>query len=135
VKPVFRHPQKAMYIGCQLGGVRMRFVAKKHLCNRLALIGRERGDIKRDSRPSRAASITATPKEWPARTTGPLVRSSARVKAATSLANDVSGIAAQITLTPCRCNGRMMLFQQDLSAHAPCTRTIVEFSGTRGHQG
>src|SRR5271170_5193488 len=61
--------------------------------------------------------------------TGPLVRSSAQFKAVASLVKDVSGIGAQVTLRPRRSRGRIMLLQQVPSAHAACTKTIVEFSG------
>src|SRR6266581_8215503 len=60
--------------------------------------------------------------------TGPLVRSSARVNAETSSVNEVSGIGAQMTLRPWSSNGRITSFQQEPSAHAPCVRTMVEFS-------
>src|SRR4029453_15466757 len=43
-----------------------------------------------------------------------------------SSVSDVRGIGAQITLRPCRCNGRMTLFQQEPSAHAPCTKMMAE---------
>src|SRR5437016_13385677 len=46
-----------------------------------------------------------------------------------SFVNEVNGIGAQITLSPCRCIGRITLLQQDPSAHAPCTKTIDEFCG------
>src|SRR5437660_10289803 len=46
-----------------------------------------------------------------------------------SFVNEVNGIGAQITLSPCRCRGRITLLQQDPSAHAPCTKTIDEFCG------
>src|SRR5271170_4050507 len=46
-----------------------------------------------------------------------------------SFVNEVNGIGAQITLSPCRCRGRITLLQQDPSAHAPCTRTMEEFCG------
>src|ERR1700722_379481 len=46
-----------------------------------------------------------------------------------SFANDINGIGAQITLSPCRCRGRITLLQQDPSAHAPCTKTMAEPCG------
>src|SRR5258705_957321 len=46
-----------------------------------------------------------------------------------SLVSDVRGIGAEMTVRPCRCNGRMTLFQQEPSAHAPCIRMIAESFG------
>src|SRR5207249_5807703 len=46
-----------------------------------------------------------------------------------SFVNEVNGIGAQITLSPCRCIARITLLQQDPSAHAPRTKTIDEFCG------
>src|SRR5580704_16818199 len=58
-----------------------------------------------------------------------MVRSSVQFKAAASLVKEVSGIGAHTTLKPRRSRGRTMLLQQVPSAHAACTKTIVEFSG------
>src|SRR5580704_15725180 len=73
--------------------------------------------------------ITAPEYACPTRTAGPLVRSSAQLKAVASLVKDVSGIGAQVTLRPRRSRGRTILLQQYPSAHAAWTRTIVEFWG------
>src|SRR5580704_11117246 len=73
--------------------------------------------------------ITAPEYACPTRTTGPLVRSSAQLRAVASLLKDVSGIGAQITFRPRRSRGRTMLLQQDPSAHAAWTNMIVEFWG------
>ncbi len=45
-----------------------------------------------------------------------------------SSVSDVRGIGAQITSKPRRRSGRMTFCQQDPSAHAPCTNTMVAFS-------
>src|ERR1700743_3328624 len=71
-------------------------------------------------------AITAPEYACPTRTTGPLVRSRARLKAVASLVKDESGIGAQMTRRPCSSRGRMTLRQHEPSAHAPCTKIIVE---------
>jgi len=45
MKAFFRHPDKPVPIRRELRSVRMWFVAIKHLCNRLALIGCKGSDI------------------------------------------------------------------------------------------
>src|ERR1700683_2020017 len=81
------------------------------------------------TRSSFAAPITPPEQACQTKTTGPVVRSSAQFNAAASLLSDVSGIGAQITFSPRRSSGPMMLLQQDPSAPAACTKTIVELSG------
>src|SRR5262245_7012569 len=57
--------------------------------------------------------------------TGAVVRSSVRAKAEISSDRDVSGSGAQVTLKSSRCNWTTTRCQQEPSAHAPCTRTMV----------
>src|ERR1700684_3894708 len=69
---------------------------------------------------------------WPARTTGPSVRSMARVTTFTSSSSVVSGMGAAVTLIPACCRPVMTRPQLEPSAHAPWTRTTVGVVGLMG---
>src|ERR1700678_1766621 len=67
---------------------------------------------------------------WPARTTGPSVRSMTRLTAFTSSSSVVSGLGAAGTLSPACCRPVPTRLQLDPSAQAPWTSTTVELGYT-----
>src|SRR4029077_10262396 len=67
--------------------------------------------------------------------TGPgcvdVIRSIARLTAATSSASDVNGSCAAATLKPLACSNGITRDQLEPSAHAPCTRTTFRVEAFR----
>src|ERR1700742_4522388 len=79
------------------------------------------------------APMTPPAYAWPASTTGPSVRSMARMTALTSSSSVVSGMGAAVTVIPACCRPVMTRLQLDPSAHAPRARTTVGVVGLMGN--
>src|SRR5262245_3876375 len=69
--------------------------------------------------------MTTPPHECPTRMTGPSCSAMARLVAATSSANEVSGFWTATAFSPAFSRSGITLAQLEPSAHAPCTRTTL----------
>ena len=128
-KTAFGHPDQPMRIRLEMRRLRMRLGAIKNIGNRLTLSGRQRRHVHQRLYPvilwasDHSARIGVSRQQH-----RPTRFSQSRVRERLCLrVSDVSGIGAHVTLRPSFRNGRMIFCQQEPSAHAPWTNTIVAF--------
>jgi hypothetical protein len=79
-----------------------------------------------------ATLTTAPPYEWPTRTTAPGIDLTNATIVPASAARLRNGFGGAYTVRPAACSCAMTPFQQDASAHAPCTNTMAGFELSDG---